>query len=165
MERRLREVEEEEPSITSSSSESVALHVQRVAEVLSTETQRSLERLGTQLQQRRTELITALRSHLDSESERLSSLAVAPGGAEHSMATDLAMEALHDAASENRLLCERVQKVVGGSSGCTIRAMLWQPLSCTLDGWQLLRCHHPCSAPRWFCGGELAQTEGSWRSQ
>jgi len=29
-------------------------------------------------------------------------LAVAPGGAEHSMATDLAMEALHDAASENR---------------------------------------------------------------
>lgn len=117
VERRLREVEEEEPSITSSSSESVALHVQRVAEVLSTETQRSLERLGTQLQQRRTELITALRSHLDSESERLSSLAVAPGGAEHSMATDLAMEALHDAASENRLLCERVQKVVGGSSG------------------------------------------------
>ncbi|CAL1160883.1 unnamed protein product [Cladocopium goreaui] len=116
VERRLRELEEtEEPSITSSSSESVALQVQRVAEMLSTETQRSLERLGTQLQQRRTELITALRSHLDSESERLSSLAVAPGGAEHSMATDLAMEALHDAASENRLLCERVQKVVGGS--------------------------------------------------
>lgn len=118
VERRLRELEEtQEPSITSSSSESVALQVQRVAEMLSTETQRSLERLGTQLQQRRTELITALRSHLDSESERLSSLAVAPGGAEHSMATDLAMEALHDAASENRLLCERVQKVVGGGSG------------------------------------------------
>lgn len=119
VERRLQnlDTETEEPSITSSSSESVAAVVQRVAEMLSGETQRSLERLGTQLQQRRTELIAALRSHLDSESERLSSLAVAPGGAEHSMATELAMEALHDAASENRLLCERVQKAVGGSSG------------------------------------------------
>eukprot|EP00438_Fugacium_kawagutii_P013573 Skav234777 [mRNA] locus=scaffold2396:444925:451533:- [translate_table: standard] len=62
----------------------VAAAVQRVAEMLSGETQRSLERLGTQLQQ------------------RLSALAVAPGGAEHSMAIELAMEALHDAATENR---------------------------------------------------------------
>lgn len=109
---KLRELEEERSNC--SSSESVASIVQRVAEMLSGETQRGLERLGTQLQQRRTELISALRLHLDSESQRLSELAVAPGGGH--LAMELAMEALQEAATENRLLCERVQKAVGGNN-------------------------------------------------
>eukprot|EP00913_Durusdinium_trenchii_P000443 g406.t1 len=100
-----------------STSDSVALAIQRVAESLSSETQRSLERLGTQVQQRRSELMLALRRHLNSESERLSALAVAPGGSES--AVGLAMDALQEAAHENRRLCERVQKVVGLDSEAT----------------------------------------------
>ncbi|CAK9001828.1 unnamed protein product [Durusdinium trenchii] len=100
-----------------STSDSVALAIQRVAESLSSETQRSLERLGTQVQQRRSELMLALRRHLNSESERLSALAVAPGGSES--AVGLAMDALQEAAHENRQLCERVQKVVGLDSEAT----------------------------------------------
>lgn len=59
----------------------------------------------------------ALRRHLNSESERLSALAVAPGGSES--AVGLAMDALQEAAHENRQLCERVQKVVGLDSEAT----------------------------------------------
>lgn len=48
-----------------------------VAEALATETQRTMERLATQLQQRRVQLLTGFTTHLEGDEELLASLAVA----------------------------------------------------------------------------------------
>lgn len=111
-----------------------------VAMALSAETRRQLERLGAQLQQRRSELVTALQGHVDLEVERLQCLAVAGAGA--ATATELVQNALEQAAKENRQLCDVVQRALKGDqapaelcsgSRCRARWMDWagplKPLS------------------------------------
>ncbi|CAJ1450125.1 unnamed protein product, partial [Effrenium voratum] len=61
----------------------------------------------------RTELMVALRDHLEAEEQRLSSLAVAPGGSPG--AALVAVETLQQAAEENRHLCLRVERALGAS--------------------------------------------------
>eukprot|EP00930_Biecheleria_cincta_P023145 TRINITY_DN16752_c0_g1_i2.p1 TRINITY_DN16752_c0_g1~~TRINITY_DN16752_c0_g1_i2.p1 ORF type:complete len:886 (+),score=149.62 TRINITY_DN16752_c0_g1_i2:65-2722(+) len=90
----------------------LASTVSSVAEALVGETQRSLERLATQQQQRRTQLLAVLTSHLEGEEARLSALSVAPSG--YRGAEAVASEQLGEALQEAQQLCEKVQVALEG---------------------------------------------------
>jgi len=93
-------------------SSSLSGDVGSMAEALSLENQRSLERLATTLQQRRTELLAALTTHLRGEEERLAALSVAPSGV---LGAELvAAEQLQVALEEARHLCEHVEAAIDG---------------------------------------------------
>lgn len=93
----------------------LASTVSSTAEALVGETQRSLERLATQQQQRRTQLLAVLTSHLEGEEARLSVLSVAPSG--YRGAEAVASEQLGEALQEAQKLCERVHVALEGPGG------------------------------------------------
>jgi len=112
-------------SVTSVSQTSRALTtemsgiVMNVAEALTLENQRTLERLATMLQQRRTQLLAGLREHLQGEEARLSALSVAPGGVQG--AVQVASGQLNEAIQEATNLCQQVEAVVGsGRAKCNL---------------------------------------------
>jgi len=92
------------------------------AEALAAETQRQLERFASQLQQRRTQLLAGLSSHLDGQQERLLVMAAQtrPPPSGMVMAADnggLSAD-LEAALQEARQLCNHVEAVTCGQSGC-----------------------------------------------
>jgi len=112
------------------------------AEALAAETQRTLERFASQLQQRRTQLLAGLSSHLEGQQERLLALPaqsrLLPPGmamAAENGGTGTDFEA---ALQEARQLCNHVEAVTLGQSGCRL----------TGDG---LACGTRCRA-KWMDG-------------
>lgn len=98
--------------------------VANVAEAQASETQRTMERLATQLQQRRVQLLAGLTAHLESEQEQFSSFAHAAcnmgvAGAPSAAgagATSSTNELLEAALQDAHQLCGRVEAVTGGRS-------------------------------------------------
>lgn len=83
--------------------------ITRAAEALAAETQRTLERLATQLQQRRAQLLSGLSSHLEGEREQLALLAARE--------SDSVIDAqLGDVLCDARRLIEKVEAVTSGNS-------------------------------------------------
>mmetsp|Transcript_11420 Transcript_11420/g.40555 ORF Transcript_11420/g.40555 Transcript_11420/m.40555 type:complete len:830 (+) Transcript_11420:91-2580(+) len=99
----------------------------QAAEALLAESQRNFERLATQLQQRRAELLRGLTAHVEVEQERLCSLASSLSRAQASSASAPRAAAasvtdrLNVALQETRELCRRAEAVTGcfapGSGG------------------------------------------------
>jgi stromal membrane-associated protein len=94
------------------------------AEALATETQRTLERFASQLQQRRTQLLAGLSSHLEGQQERLLVLAVQarppPSGTAMAAQNGSVGADFEAALQEARQLCNHVEAVTLGQSGCRL---------------------------------------------
>mmetsp|Transcript_111486 Transcript_111486/g.288226 ORF Transcript_111486/g.288226 Transcript_111486/m.288226 type:complete len:860 (+) Transcript_111486:64-2643(+) len=92
-------------------------------EALAAECQRGFERLATQLQQRRAELLRGLAAHLEGEQDRICSMASAMSAAP---ATSAAHERFSSALQEVRDLCRRAEAVTcgfGQSSGSALDSL------------------------------------------